>query len=91
MPVLGPSTLRDASSYVLVDRNGDPIKEINPIAHRNVAQGLKVVDQRARLLSATNTVDAIAFDRYSFVRDAYLQRRRFQIYDGNPPPEDAKD
>ena len=91
MPVLGPSTLRDATSYVLADRRADPIGEVNPINHRNVALGLKVVDQRSRLLSTTNTVDAIAFDRYSFVRDAYLQRRRFQIYDGNPPPEDAKD
>lgn len=91
LPLLGPSTLRDASSQFLVDRRGDALGEVNPVTHRNVAIGLRLVDQRARLLSAGQTVDAIAFDRYSFIREAYLQRRRFQVYDGNPPSDGAPD
>jgi phospholipid-binding lipoprotein MlaA len=30
-------------------------------------------------------LEGAALDKYQFVRDAYLQRRRNQIYDGNPP------
>lgn len=91
LPVLGPSTLRDTTAYVVGDRQGDLLGELTPVSHRNVAIGLRVVDQRARLLSAGNTVDAIALDRYGFVRDAYLQRRRYQVYDGNPPQDDDKE
>lgn len=88
LPLLGPSTLRDASAYLVGDRHGDLLGELTPVSHRNVGVGLRVIDQRARLLSAGNTVDAIALDRYGFVREAYLQRRRFQVHDGNPPPDD---
>ncbi len=91
LPVLGPSTLRDTTAYLVGDRRGDVLGELNPVSHRNAAIGLRVVDQRARLLSAGNTVDAIALDRYGFVRDAYLQRRRYQVYDGNPPQDDDKE
>ena len=91
LPLLGPSTLRDASAYVVGDRRADLLGELNPVSHRNVAVGLRLVDQRARLLSAGNTVDAIALDRYGFVREAYLQRRRFLVYDGNPPLDNEKD
>ena len=91
LPVLGPSTLRDTTAYLVGDRRGDVLGELNPVSHRNAAIGLRVVDQRSRLLSAGNTVDAIALDRYGFVRDAYLQRRRYQVYDGSPPQDDDKE
>ena len=32
-----------------------------------------------------------AFDPYAFVRDAWIQQREFQIFDGNPPPEQLED
>jgi phospholipid-binding lipoprotein MlaA len=32
-----------------------------------------------------------SIDKYAFLRDAYLQRRRSQIFDGNPPDEDLPD
>ena len=50
--------------------------------------GLELVHLRSELLSATNLLDDIALDRYSFVRDAYLARRRNLVWDGNPPEED---
>ena len=42
---------------------------------------------RSELLSASDLVDEASMDRYVFLRDGYLQRRRFLIYDGNPPRE----
>jgi phospholipid-binding lipoprotein MlaA len=47
------------------------------------------VDTRANLLGATRVLDGIALDKYTFVRDAYLVRRRNQVYDGDPPDEPA--
>ena len=46
---------------------------------------LQVVNTRANLLGATRMLDDIALDKYSFVRDGYLQRRRSLVYDGEPP------
>ncbi len=48
---------------------------------------LQVVSTRARLLSATRTIDDIALDKYLLIRDGFLVRRRNQVYDGNPPEE----
>jgi phospholipid-binding lipoprotein MlaA len=49
--------------------------------------GLRVVNERAELLPADRLVREAALDRYSFIRDGYLQRRRSLVYDGNPPRE----
>ena len=49
---------------------------------------MEVVNLRASLLDAGKLMDQVALDRYSFLRDAYLQRRRDAIYDGAPPFED---
>jgi phospholipid-binding lipoprotein MlaA len=45
------------------------------------------VSDRANLLDTTDVVEQAALDKYTFVRDAWLQRRRNLVYDGNPPPE----
>ncbi|MDV7395414.1 MlaA family lipoprotein, partial [Arthrospira platensis SPKY1] len=52
---------------------------------RNSLQGLRIVNRRAELIPATNMLDQIALDKYSFVRDSYLQRRQSQI---RPQKED---
>jgi phospholipid-binding lipoprotein MlaA len=52
---------------------------------------LGFVDERAKWLKASTMLEEAALDKYSFTRDAYLQRRRNTIYDGNPPEEDAED
>jgi phospholipid-binding lipoprotein MlaA len=52
---------------------------------------LRIVNLRANLLDAGQLLDDAAFDKYSFLRDGYLQRRRNQIYDGNPPPVKEED
>jgi phospholipid-binding lipoprotein MlaA len=38
------------------------------------------------LLKSEKTLDEAALDKYEFMREAYLQRRRSLVYDGNPPP-----
>jgi len=47
-----------------------------------------VVEKRADLLGTSNLLSEAAIDKYSFTRDSYLQYRRNQIYDGNPPDDD---
>lgn len=86
LPILGPSTVRDTvglTGDILVDPFFSVEK--NTIYWGFIA--LRVVDTRADLLTASKILEAAAVDPYSFVRDAYLQRRRNQIYDGNPPPD----
>ena len=54
---------------------------------RIAVKSLWFIDKRADLLSASNLVEQAALDPYEFVRNAYLQKRRHDVYDGNPPPE----
>lgn len=88
LPIFGSSTLRDVVAMP-VDWRGDLINHIEDIPARNT---LKVVDQldlRASFLSLGQALDEGSLDKYAFTRDAYLQRRRNAIYDGNPPEEPA--
>jgi len=48
---------------------------------------LHAVDKRSQYLRASRLLDDAALDKYSFTRDAFLQRRLNQIYDGNPPDD----
>jgi len=87
LPFLGPSTLRDG-----IGRAGDTQTDLRvqldlELEERLALAGLTVVDQRAALLPADAALDA-AFDRYAFVRDAWLQRREFLVRDGDVEPED---
>jgi phospholipid-binding lipoprotein MlaA len=50
--------------------------------------GVRFIDTRASLLPADKVVEQAAFDKYSYIRDAYLQNRRSVIHDGNPPAEE---
>jgi len=87
LPFLGPSTLRDTAGLV-VDAQADPIYEISDSEARLGTIALKAVDTRADLLGASKILDQAAFDRYAFLRDAYLQRRKHLIHDGNPPQDE---
>lgn len=87
IPLLGPSTLRDAAALFAVDARIDPVRYINDIPVRNELYGLRLVDRRVQLLDTTNLLETAALDPYIFIRDAYLARRRSLVFDGNPPPE----
>lgn len=86
LPLLGPSTLRDTVALP-VDWAGDPVYEHTPVDERNVMTATRTIGRRADLLGASRTLEAAALDRYVFLREAYLQQRRSQIYDGRPPRE----
>ena len=88
LPLLGSSTLRDTLALP-VDRQGNLLNEVQDVPTRDALTILNVVDTRANYLRAGDVVDGAALDKYSFTRDAYLQRRRNQVYDGNPPDEDT--
>ncbi len=85
VPILGPSSLRDAIGIYGAEPYLDPNFYINNIRVRNAILGTRVVDQRAQLLQADDLISGAALDKYRFIRDGYLQRRQNQVYDGNPP------
>ena len=86
LPLFGPSTLRDGASLP-VDFAVSPSQYISDIPTRNQVFVLRLVSKRAELLKSGNMLEEASIDKYSFTRDAYLQYRRSQIYDGNPPDE----
>lgn len=90
IPLLGPSTLRDAAALP-VDYRYDLVRQIDRTATRETVQVVRVVDKRANLLRVGAVLEEAALDKYSFTRDAYLQRRRAEVYDRGddkevPPP-----
>jgi phospholipid-binding lipoprotein MlaA len=78
LPLLGPSTLRDAPSKV-VDKFTDPLDYLNHNTDRIIANGSSLVVKRASLLEYDNLLSG---DSYILVRDVYLQRRAYQVTDG---------
>ncbi|WP_371703153.1 MULTISPECIES: MlaA family lipoprotein [Cupriavidus] len=90
LPLFGPSSVRDTGG-MLVDRQFDPSAYIYPVSLRNSLAGVRIVAGRAQLLGASNLLEQAALDKYSFLRDSYLQRRQYLVYDGNPPEADDAD
>jgi phospholipid-binding lipoprotein MlaA len=86
IPFIGPSTFRDGTGLVVRAALG-PIQYIDDTAVRYSLYAIQGVDARARLLETTTLVEQAALDKYVFIRNAYLQRRRYLLYDGKPPPE----
>jgi phospholipid-binding lipoprotein MlaA len=85
LPLLGPSHLRDLPSQVF-DRLLEPFYWYDYGAERWISLGVSLVDKRARLLPLDATLQR-TYDPYGFIRDAYTQRRLFQVYDGDIPEE----
>jgi len=83
VPIFGPYTLRDGVGRILEL----PFELLNHYDNDDVRRKLVLlyyIDKRTRLLAVDDAL-ANAFDPYLFVRDAYLQRRRYLVYDGDPP------
>lgn len=83
LPFFGPSTVRDGISIV-PDMYLDPVGGVDHVRTRNTLYGIRLIDTRAKLLQAESLISG---DRYLFIRDAYLQRREFQINDGRSDNE----
>ena len=90
LPILGSSTLRDGLGTA-VDFYVDPIGEFEPTRLRNSLVVTRLVGVRADLLDASRILEQAALDKYTFQRDAYLQRRRSLVYDGSAPRERIPD
>ena len=86
LPFFGPSSARDGVG-VVVDWYTDPLYFIDDMAVAWGLRGLRLVDTRSDLMNASRILDQAALDPYAFIRDAYMQRRQNQVYDGNPPEE----
>lgn len=87
-PVFGPSNLRDTAGSV-VNYHGDLVWQIDHVPTRNTAVTVRGISDRANLLETTDVLEQAALDKYTFVRDAFLQRRRSLIFDGNPPKDSS--
>jgi phospholipid-binding lipoprotein MlaA len=97
LPLFGPSSVRDAFGRA-ADIWFDVASYVHGDAWLIAAQTLRLIDTRAGLLQASQLLESVALDKYQFVRDGYLQRRRSLIHDGSPPrekepdePDDGKD
>ncbi len=86
--------MRDTAALP-VNWRGNLIGGVDDSVLRNSLSALRLVDLRAGLLGASRMIDSAALDKYSFTRDAYLQRRRSLIrgYIGEPnsPQEERYD
>ena len=80
----GPSTVRDAFGRI-ADTSFSVYPYIDSLAVRNSVYLLDLINFRANLLDSEKIFDEAALDRYTFLRDAYLQRRERLVYDGKPP------
>jgi len=84
IPFLGPSTARDAPAKVV-----DPAWYYASWVDNSTIYwslwGLDKIRVRANLFQAEGVLQEAALDKYSFIRDAWVQRRRNMVYDGNPP------
>lgn len=86
LPFFGPSTVRDGTGR-LADSYYHPVGRA---VHGSDRWGLLIfrgIDQRARFLDQDAELER-AYDPYVLMRDVWLQNRRYQIYDGDPPLED---
>jgi len=99
LPFWGPSTVRDASGLLVDSSQFDPIwqklEDGYPLTQRKTSDSwnltiIESVDFRASLLKTEGILDEAALDRYTFIRELYLQRRLNLVHDGNPPEEPAE-
>jgi len=87
LPLLGDSSIRDTFGLV-ADWYVDPLRQVEGSDARWGLVGLRGVDHRADLLSASRVLEEAALDPYEFERDAYLQKRHNDVHDSNPPAEE---
>lgn len=79
LPFLGPSSVRGIGGMP-VDSYANPIRYVDHVPTRNSTYAVDLLDTRASLVAAE---DLISGDKYSFMRDAFLQRREYLIQDGD--------
>jgi phospholipid-binding lipoprotein MlaA len=88
LPLLGPSTLRDTAALPVDMKVSPSAIAFKEVRDQNGATVLSIINTRTKLLNAGKVLDDVALDKYILLRDAYLSRRRSQVYDGDPPDEE---
>lgn len=88
LPLIGPSSLRDATGRVVDASAMDPVYSLDDIGTRNQVQALRLLNRRVELLGAKEALDTAALDPYEFTRDFYLERRASLVRDGRPAPRE---
>ena len=87
LPFLGPSTVRDGlGTYVDLTSDANLVKDMDDVGFLS-ASAINIIDKRVELLPATDLLDK-SDDSYISMRSSYLQKREFDIFDGNPPVEE---
>ena len=81
LPFLGPSTMRDTFARG-VDQFTYPVNYLEDDSTRYIIRAVDFLDLRAGLLDLDAQLER-SYDRYAFVRNAWLQRREYQVKDGN--------
>jgi phospholipid-binding lipoprotein MlaA len=92
LPLFGPSTLRDATAFS-IESAADPINQQTSLQIKDTLNILRALELRASGLRAGSVLDEAALDKYTFLRDIFLQRRDNFVYDGKEPknqPEPAE-
>jgi len=86
LPVFGPNSMLDAVTLP-IDIMSDPLMYYDDRQTRFWLNALRVVDLRARVLTAEGFLED-STDPYLSIREAYLQNRAYQVHDGDPPVEE---
>jgi len=73
-PLFGPSSVRDSLALPL-DWKASPAVVFDDGRKKVLITSLNIVNTRANFLRAGEMLEDIALDKYTFYRDAYLQRR----------------
>jgi phospholipid-binding lipoprotein MlaA len=81
LPFLGPSSMRDAPSFYVDVQTDLRIGDYLDSTTEWALVGISLVNRRAKLLAFDDTY-AAAYDPYAFIRNAWLQRREYQVKDG---------
>ncbi len=87
LPFFGPSSVRDAFGTTADLETDYLFKYIPNVGLRNSITGLRVINARNTYYEAGDLLDGAAIDKYSFMRDAYIQRRQYQIDEGRDGDE----
>lgn len=90
LPLFGSRNVRDGVGLVF-DVAADPLGHVSDVSVRNSLAALRLVNDRAVLLPADKIINEAALDKYSYLRDAYSQRRRSLVFDGRPPKDPELD
>ncbi|WP_058836090.1 MlaA family lipoprotein [Luteimonas abyssi] len=89
LPFFGPRTVRDTFGLA-GDAPLSPVRQIDDDGTRYALQGLQLVDVRAQLFVVDRMREGAA-DEYALIRDAWMQRRQYQIFGDREGDENLPD